>query len=128
MGVTRYLLPLLGGAWLSLLSLQVLAHAHLQSAVPADGSHITRLPASLVLTFSEPARLTGLWIEQVGCTGCKPGDKKKVSALPAATARQVSVPLPRLAPGTYHITFRTLSEDGHVAPGELRFTLDAPVK
>jgi len=96
------------------------AHAHLDSSVPADGSHLATLPANLVLTFSEPARLTVLWIEK---DGDKPGDKQKVSALPTATARQLSVPLPRLAPGAYHITFRTLSADGHVAPGELRFTL-----
>jgi methionine-rich copper-binding protein CopC len=109
----------LAGSALLALASEAGAHAHLQAAVPADGSHVTALPASLVLTFSEPARLTVLWIEQEG------GAKQKVSALPAETARQLSVPLPRLAPGSYHITFRTLSADGHVAPGELRFTLEA---
>jgi methionine-rich copper-binding protein CopC len=113
--VKRCLRPFLG-ALLALAAVLAHAHAHLQSAVPADGSHITRLPATLTLSFSEPARLTVLWIEQEG------GAKQKVADLPTVTARQVSVPLPRLAPGSYHITFRTLAPDGHVAPGELRFT------
>jgi methionine-rich copper-binding protein CopC len=120
--VTRFLRPLAGGTVLALVAVLAAAHAHLESTVPADGSHLAALPANLVLTFSEPARLTVLWIEQEG------GQKQKVAALPAATARQLSVPLPRLAPGSYHITFRTLSADGHVAPGELRFTLEAPAK
>jgi methionine-rich copper-binding protein CopC len=94
------------------------AHAHLESAVPAPGSHIAVPPATLVLTFSEPARLTVLWIEKEG------GEKQKVSTLPAATARQLTVSLPPLAPGSYRITFRALSADGHVAPGELRFTVE----
>jgi methionine-rich copper-binding protein CopC len=113
--VKRFLRPFLG-ALLALAAVLAHAHAHLQSAVPADGSRVTHLPAALTLSFSEPARLTVLWIEQEG------GGKQKVAELPAVTARQVSVPLPRLAPGSYHITFRTLSSDGHVAPGELRFT------
>jgi len=98
------------------------AHAHLESAVPAPGSRIARAPASLLLTFSEPARLTVLWIEKDG------GEKQKVPDLPAATAKQVRVPLPPLAPGSYHVTFRTLSADGHVAPGELTFTVDPATK
>jgi methionine-rich copper-binding protein CopC len=124
--VTRILRPLAGGALLALAATLAGAHAHLQSAVPADGSHLASLPANLVLTFSEPARLTVLYIEQED--GQKQGEKQKVSTLPPDTARQLSVPLPRLLPGTYHITFRTLSADGHVAPGELRFTLDPAPK
>lgn len=116
--VTR-LMRLAGGTLLTLAAVLADAHAHLQSSVPANGSHIASLPANLVLTFSEPARLTVLWIQKDGA------DKQKVSTstLPTATARELSVPLPRLAPGAYDITFRTLSADGHVALGELRFTL-----
>lgn len=120
--MTSVLRSLAGGAVLTLAAVVAAAHAHLQASVPAEGTHLATLPADLVLTFSEPARLTVLWIEREG------GEKQKVSALPSDTARQLSVPLPRLTPGVYHITFRTLSADGHVAPGELRFTVDPPAK
>jgi copper resistance protein C len=104
------------GALLAGVAGLALAHAHLQSATPADHSRITALPSSLMLSFSEPARLTALWIEQEG------GAKQKVTELPADPARQVSVPLPRLAPGSYTVSFRALSADGHVVPGETHFT------
>jgi methionine-rich copper-binding protein CopC len=104
------------------MSVAAAAHAHLKAAVPADGSHVATAPASLVLTLSEPARLTVLYIEQAG------GAKQQVNPLPAATASQITVALPPLAPGSYHITFRALSADGHVAPGELRFTVDPAAK
>jgi methionine-rich copper-binding protein CopC len=94
-----------------------LAHAHLQSSTPADHSRIATPPNSLVLSFSEPARLTALWIEQEG------GAKQKVTDLPSDAARQVSVALPRLAPGSYTVSFRALSADGHVVPGQTHFTL-----
>lgn len=97
------------------------AHAHLLSAIPADSTRIATLPEKLVLRFSEPARLTALWIEQQG------GARHKVAALPTGSARQVAVPLPRLAPGTYVVSFRALSADGHVVPGHTRFTF-APGK
>jgi methionine-rich copper-binding protein CopC len=33
------------------------------------------------------------------------------------------VALPALAPGSYQVSYRALSADGHIVPGQLRFTL-----
>jgi methionine-rich copper-binding protein CopC len=93
------------------------AHAHLERAVPPDGSVLHAAPAQLVLTLSEPARLTVLWIEPAG------GERHKVAALPAQLAREIAVALPPLAPGKYVIEWRALSADGHVVPGQIHFTL-----
>jgi copper resistance protein C len=120
--VTRIVSGVSGGVLLTLVSAVAGAHAHLKAAVPANGSHVASAPASLVLTLSEPARLTVLTIEQEG------GAQQQVKALPTQTASTITVALPPLAPGSYHITFRALSADGHVAPGELRFTVDPATK
>ena len=106
---------LMAGALLSGTPAQ--AHAHLQTAVPADGSVINAPPATVVLSFSEPARLTALWIQKNG------GPKQKVGSLPSEPARQISVAMPHLAPGSYVVSWRLVGQDSHVVPGQIRFTL-----
>jgi methionine-rich copper-binding protein CopC len=72
-----------------------------------------------VLNFSEAARLTTLSIQK----GSEP--KQDLKPLPTAAAQQVSVPLPQLTPGTYTVSWRAVSDDGHVMPGAMHFTLAA---
>ncbi len=95
----------------------VFGHAHLQKAAPADGSTITQAPPNIVLTFSEAARLTAAWIQK----GDEP--KQKLAPLPDKTAVEVTIPLPALTPGGYVVSWRALSADGHVMPGQIRFTI-----
>lgn len=93
------------------------AHAHLTYSVPADGSVLAVAPAQLTLRFSESARLTALSIEPAG------GSRQKLTPLPTAEAAEISVKLPPLKPGSYLLTWRVVGHDGHVVPGQLRFTL-----
>lgn len=95
------------------------AHAHLQKSSPADGSVITTSPPDLVLNFLEAARLTALTIQK----GNEPPQNLK--PLPITAAQQIAVPLPALTPGTYSVSWRVLSGDGHVMAGTLHFTLSA---
>jgi len=95
------------------------AHAHLQKSSPADGSVITTSPSSLVLNFSEAARLTALSIQK----DSEPPQNLK--PLPTTAAQQITVPLPPLMPGTYSVSWRVLSDDGHVVSGALHFTVAA---
>jgi copper transport protein len=104
---------------LSLLSITANAHAHLQKTTPADHSVIPTSPPVLELNFSEPARLTALSIQK----GEEP--KQNLAPLPATAARQISVPLPPLTPGTYLVAWRVISNDGHVMAGAFHFTLSA---
>ena len=101
--------------WL-LCSGAVLAHVHLHDSSPADGSRLSAAPAMLVLSFSEPAQLTSLSLQQ------EQGLSWKLSTPPEAQLR-LSVPLPPLAPGSYRLRWRALSRDGHVVPGEIRFSI-----
>jgi copper transport protein len=108
---------LIGGPLLLLASGAALAHAHLEKASPADGSVITRAPQSLVLDFSESAQLSALWIAKDG------GARQKVAPLPQQPQQRIVVALPALLPGNYVVSWRVVGADGHVVPGQIRFTL-----
>jgi methionine-rich copper-binding protein CopC len=96
-----------------------LAHAHLQKAVPADGAVVSPAPANVVLTFSEPARLTACWIQK----GNTP--KQKITGLATTAAQQIAIPVPKLEAGTYVLSWRVVGDDGHVVPGQIHFTVSA---
>jgi copper resistance protein C len=94
----------------------VFAHAHLKDSSPADGSSLSIAPAALVLEFSESAQLAILSLQNPD------GTTLKLSAPEVAQAR-ISIALPPLAPGTYLVRWRVQGSDGHVVPGQIRFTL-----
>ena len=101
----------------NLASTAALAHAHLASASPADGSVVSTAPQSVVLEFSEAARLAALWITRDG------GSRRKLAPLPTQPQQRIVVTLPDLLPGTYVVSWRVVGADGHVVPGQIRFTL-----
>ena len=106
----------LSGAALVLLVAVAHAHAHLTAAVPADGS-AGRAPEHIVLTFSEAARLTALSLQREG------EEPRKLTPLPVEMGTRITVPLPKLSPGRYTLSWRVVSDDGHVVPGALHFTV-----
>jgi methionine-rich copper-binding protein CopC len=108
---------ILGGALLSLAATVAFAHAHLKKAVPADGGVVATSPANVVLTFSEPARLTACWIQRGD------GPKQKISGLPPSPAAEITVPLPQLEPGAYVLSWKVVGDDTHIVPGEIHFTI-----
>jgi methionine-rich copper-binding protein CopC len=94
------------------------AHAHLTASVPADGTTGTA-PEHIVLTFSEAVRITAMTLQREG------EEARKVVPLPTAAAAQLTIPLPKLAPGKYTLSWRVLGEDGHMVSGALHFTVAA---
>jgi methionine-rich copper-binding protein CopC len=92
------------------------AHAHLTAVVPAEGS-AGKAPEQIVLTFSEAARITAMSLQREG------EEPRKLTPLPAEMAARIRVPLPKLSPGKYTLSWRVLSDDGHVVPGVLHFTV-----
>jgi copper transport protein len=108
---------ILVGGLLAVAALSAHAHAHLQQATPADGSVLESAPTELVLRFSEAAQLTALTIAKQG------GAQQKVTQLPQKLQSQIVVALPPLAPGSYVVSWRAVSADGHVVPGKIHFTL-----
>ena len=97
------------------------AHAHLEGAVPADGSIISAAPAELVLRFSEPARLTSLSMSRTGTP-----EPVKFGSLPTVTGAEIRLPAPALLPGSYELRYRVLSADGHIVSGTIHFAIASP--
>jgi methionine-rich copper-binding protein CopC len=106
---------LTAGALLPLVAV-VHAHAHLTAAVPADGS-VGKAPEHIVLTFSEAARLTAMTLQREG------EEPRRLTPLPTEMTTRLTVPLPRLSPGRYTVSWRVVSDDGHVVPGAVHFTV-----
>jgi len=107
------------GLLMALMATVALAHAHLQKAVPADGSTVNSAPTSVVLTFSEAAKLTACWLQK--------GDaaKQKISGLSTTAAKEITVPVAQLEAGSYVLSWRAVADDGHIVPGQIHFTVGA---
>lgn len=92
------------------------AHAVLVEASPADGARVESLPAEVRLRFNEP--VSPVAVHAFGPDGAL--------ALPGpATAADggLTVPLPagNARPGSYTVSYRVTSEDGHPVAGSLLF-------
>jgi methionine-rich copper-binding protein CopC len=48
---------------------------------------------------------------------------KKLGPLPATPSAEISIPAPKLAAGKYVLSWRAVSNDGHVMPGKVSFTV-----
>ena len=112
MTVTKWFI----GSALLLLVATAYAHAHLTAAVPAEGS-AGKAPQQIVLTFSEAARLTSMTLQREG------EEPQKLTPLPTEMAARITVPLPKLSPGKYTLSWRAAGDDGHIVPGALHFTV-----
>ena len=110
--------PLLIAAALLALASVAQAHTHLKEATPADKSVVNTAPASVVLKFSEAAKVTALTLHKNGEAD------QKLTASPATASAQVTAALPTLSPGQYSVDWRVVSDDGHIMSGKLSFTFD----
>ena len=112
MTVTKWFI----GSALLLLVATAYAHAHLTAGVPVEGS-AGKAPQQVVLTFSEAARITSITLQREGY------EPHKLAPVPAEMAARITVPLPKLSPGKYTLSWRVVGNDGHIVPGALHFTV-----
>jgi copper transport protein len=117
--ITRFLLI----AALTLLSASaVLAHAKLVSSSPSKGQVLSLAPASIELNFSVGVQSKMSAIVVTGPSG----DPVPVGQLTESDgAKQLSVSLPPLEPGSYKVVWKALSADDHMIGGEFDFRIDA---
>jgi copper transport protein len=97
------------------------AHAALSASEPADGGMVATAPAAARLTFSEP--VAPLVLRLLGPDGAT--QELSGASLEGDT---LVVPLPPVtAEGTYVLSYRVVSQDGHPVGGSLVFAVgDAP--
>jgi len=94
------------------------AHAFLQQADPAVGATVSKAPVAVTLRFSqdlEPA-FSKLRVEDADGKLVESGGVR-------AEGEMLSVPLPPLPPGRYHVYWRAVSVDGHATQGDFTFTV-----
>ncbi|CAM5764468.1 copper resistance CopC/CopD family protein [Bosea minatitlanensis] len=97
-----------------------LAHAALNSAAPADGSVLAAAPGRIELVFSEP--VSPLALRLVGPDGAA----RTLDRFVLKDSTLVISPPAGLANGTYTLSWRVVSEDGHPVGGALVFSIGAP--
>lgn len=99
------------------------AHAVLVSSDPIDGSRLTSAPSRVTFMFDEVVQLPN------GGTAAISDDGRHVeqgSAQLSADGRAVVIPLSmNLGEGTYTVSYRVVSADGHVVTGAIRFGVNA---
>ena len=96
------------------------AHNTLRSTNPADGSSLDTAPASVVLTFDEPAIALGTQVVVTGPSGAVS------SGAPRLVDASVTQDLQPGAPaGRYTVEWRVTSDDGHPVTGTFAFTTRA---
>src|SRR5690606_37774694 len=100
-----------------------LAHASLTDAEPAAGSVLDEPPDAVRLTFNERLE-SGLYAIRVFDGRGREVTKDKAVLSP--DRREVSVALPRLADGTYTVSYRVLSADGHPVAASYVFHVGDP--
>jgi copper transport protein len=112
---------LLGGALWLLAAGPASAHATLVAADPPDGARLDRSPAQIHLTFSEHVSASLGGVRVVDGSGARE-DRGAVRV----TGTDVEVDVtPDLPDGTYVVTYRIISADGHPVRGATVFAVGA---
>jgi len=98
-----------------------LAHAQLAGANPKGNSTITALPKFITLLFSDDLMTVSPENNQIQVTDAK-GRRADVGTTTVMGNKVQTALKPGLATGTYIITYRVLSEDGHPISANYKFT------
>ena len=103
-----------------------LAHDELKSSSPKSGATLARTPAAVTLTFEEPIGKLGAVTATRNGQG---GLLKSARTLPTNAAKVVvrlKRPGPKKQAGTYRVSWRITSDDGHPVSGVVTFRVKRP--
>lgn len=95
------------------------AHAHLREAAPTEDAALKTAPAEISLSFTEALEPSLSGITAVDANGRRVDD----GHIRSPAARQLTVGLKPLAPGTYTVTWSVTSVDTHRSMGHYSFTV-----
>src|SRR6185312_11428584 len=110
----------LGFFLLASASSEASAHAALVASDPADGAVLAKAPAELSLTFDEP--VSPLILKLV-----EPGGSEAALGKPRFDGNRLVLAAPHdLEQGSYVLSWRVISEDGHPVGGAVVFSIGMP--
>tara|TARA_R110002096_G_scaffold362527_2_gene555662 strand:- start:8033 stop:8329 length:297 start_codon:yes stop_codon:yes gene_type:complete len=92
-------------------------HVSLVNSMPADGAELDIAPKMVMLTLSEPAKITGFELVKDN------GETITVGNLPKEMMAMAHISLPALTSGKYIITWHAAAKDMHAMSGSISFTL-----
>ena len=103
-------------------ALPAAAHAYLVDSDPAAEAVLPAPPERIVLTFSESVRLVPDGVRVLG-----PDSQRVDRDAPVVRGPVVTVPVPGDVPqGTYLVSYRVISADGHPVSGALTYSVGSP--
>lgn len=94
------------------------AHTAVRETSIADNATLAAPPTSFTVVFTGRTGLAGVTL-----TNAAGRPVALDYAPPHEMADSFTIPLPRLAPGAYALSWRTISRDGHAMTGAVRFTI-----
>lgn len=94
-----------------------LAHTSVTAMSIAENAALTSAPSEFTVTFSAPTGLANVALTNAA------GQAIALDTPTRQMAASYTIPLPRLAPGAYTLSWRTIARDGHAMPGQVRFTI-----
>jgi methionine-rich copper-binding protein CopC len=107
-------------ASLTLATIPAFAHAHPKVMVPAKDA-VVSAPTEVSIVFSEALEPK---FSKLALTDDKGTVVSKASpVLDPADAKHLTLALPTLAPGLYHVKWTSSATDGHKMDGEYTFTV-----
>ena len=104
----------------------VLAHAELESSMPADGATLSRAPTEIRLVFDGELNPDGTALTVTDASGSVVAEGEL--DLDVAERNEVAAALQVTESGTYSAAWSAASLDGHVEEGVLAFTIEAAVE
>jgi copper resistance protein C len=93
------------------------AHTTLESSSPASGTTLAASPAVIEMKFHHPLNLTSVVVVDAGKA------ERKLEFTPHGSAAEFRLPNPQLQAGRNEITWKGLSNDGHVVTGKLTYEI-----
>jgi copper transport protein len=99
----------------------VLLHAEIVSTSPYDGQRLPRSPQALTIRFSEPVSLVQDSLRVLRTDG-SPSGRRVTFGAPRVAGTVVRWPVSRdLGKGSYLVSWRVMSDDGHPVAGAFAF-------
>lgn len=94
------------------------AHSSVLRTEPGNGSTLATPPDRISLVFNEP-----VWTDYATVAVTSSDGRQVETGQPQVVETTLSVALPDVAAGGYHVTWRVVSADGHPISGEFSFTV-----